>query len=92
MTATSGQRIRELRVRRGLTRRGLEDASGISQRQIAYLEDDTKEPKRETLRALALALETTADYLLGLSDDPAVPESDWPTRAFSKGDSQTRAA
>jgi transcriptional regulator with XRE-family HTH domain len=39
-----------------MTRRDLEDLSGISVRQIAYLENDEKDPGRETLEALAKAL------------------------------------
>jgi transcriptional regulator with XRE-family HTH domain len=53
---TFGARMRKLREARGLTRRDVEDISGVSQRQQAYLENDTKDPKRATLEALAKAL------------------------------------
>lgn len=56
MRRSFGGRLRALREAQGLTRRSLEDATGISQRQIGYLENDQKEPRLETLQALAKAL------------------------------------
>jgi transcriptional regulator with XRE-family HTH domain len=57
MTAqTFGQTLRARREKLGYTRRVLEDESGISVRQIEYLEKDQKEPKRDTLEALARVL------------------------------------
>ena len=53
---TFGAKMRKLRETRGLTRRDVEDISGVSQRQQAYLENDTKDPKRATLEALSKAL------------------------------------
>jgi transcriptional regulator with XRE-family HTH domain len=53
---TFGQTLRARREKLGLTRRALEDQSGVSVRQIEYLEKDQKEPKRDTLDALARVL------------------------------------
>jgi transcriptional regulator with XRE-family HTH domain len=53
---TFGQKMRKIREDRGLTRRDVEDLSGVSQRQQAYLENDTKDPRRATLEALSKAL------------------------------------
>lgn len=50
---TFGQRLREMREKRGLTRRQVEDATGVSQRHLQYLEDDEKEPGRVVLQQLS---------------------------------------
>jgi transcriptional regulator with XRE-family HTH domain len=50
---TVGQTARRLREEQNLTRRELEDLSGVSQRAIEYLEKDKKDPRRGTLEALA---------------------------------------
>jgi transcriptional regulator with XRE-family HTH domain len=53
---TFGRRLRELREAAGYSRRELEDLTEVSQRHIQYLEDDEKQPGRETLDALAKVL------------------------------------
>jgi transcriptional regulator with XRE-family HTH domain len=51
-----GKTLRGLRENQGLSRRDLEDASGVSQRQISYLEKGQKRPRADTLDALAKVL------------------------------------
>lgn len=53
---TFGQRLRKIREKAGMSRRELEDRSGVSQRTIQYLEDDEQDPRRATLEALAEVL------------------------------------
>jgi transcriptional regulator with XRE-family HTH domain len=53
---TFGQRLRQRREELGLTRRALEDESGVSVRQIEYLEKNKHEPRRDTLESLAKVL------------------------------------
>lgn len=52
---TFGQTLRYLRDEQGLSRRELSERIGghIKEREIAYLEADEKDPRRETLDVLA---------------------------------------
>lgn len=68
---TTGERIRLLRNRRKLTLRELADATGLSFSVIASYEKDATEPSGRAIRALALALGTSADYLLTLKPTPS---------------------
>ncbi|HEY77161.1 MAG TPA: helix-turn-helix transcriptional regulator [Thermoflexia bacterium] len=66
-----GRRLRALRKARGLSVGDLSTASGISPRHIWRLESGGRSDLRAaTLIRLALALRTSTDYLLGLTDDP----------------------
>lgn len=65
-------RLRYLRKKRGLTQEELANAVGIARNSIFGYENNRREPTSDILSVLAAVLETTADYLLGLSD---VPES-----------------
>jgi len=65
-----GSRIRAARKARGLTQIELGEVVGIAQPQVSALERGaTRNPKADTLRALAEALDVSADYLLGLEGD-----------------------
>jgi len=76
-TRFDGQRLRVLRQRRGMSVEDLAVASGITPRHIWRLEAGGRSDVRaETLARLALALDTSADYLLGLTDDPREPGSE----------------
>lgn len=64
-------RLRELRERKGLSLDALAEMLGSSgAKDIWRYETGKTEPGGEKVRQLALALETSADYLLGLTDDP----------------------
>jgi len=71
-----GARLRELRLRRGLRVKELAQAAGITPRHVWRLEAG-KWPRvaAVTLARLALALDTTLDYLMGLSDQPEATRS-----------------
>lgn len=63
-----GDRIRELRTKKGLTQKALEDRTGISQATICRLENATGEIRAlrsTTLKKLAEALDVSVDYLVG---------------------------
>lgn len=62
-------RIRTRRVELGLTQAELATAVHVSQKQISNWETGTHPTSGYFIR-LAKALECSADYLLGLSDDP----------------------
>jgi transcriptional regulator with XRE-family HTH domain len=59
-----GRKIRDLRLRRGLTVQQLAEASKLSKGFISQVENDRTSPSLATLRDLALALETSVAYLV----------------------------
>ncbi|KOT63792.1 MULTISPECIES: helix-turn-helix domain-containing protein [Streptomyces] len=66
--STAGQRVKEVRKRRGLSQRELADASGVSLSSIRKLEQGERETARlETLRKLAHALRVPT---MRLADGP----------------------
>ena len=65
------ERLQYSRRAAGLTQKGLERASGVPQGTISRIElGRSDETSTGTLKKLALALGVSADYLLGLKDDP----------------------
>jgi transcriptional regulator with XRE-family HTH domain len=62
-----GDRLAELRQRRGLTQTALGAAVGVSKRVIAYYEADGAQRPGAMLVDLARALKVSADELLGLT-------------------------
>jgi transcriptional regulator with XRE-family HTH domain len=61
-----GKRLREIRRRRGLTQGELGAAVGVSNRVIAYYEQDDAQPPGPLLTELARVLKASTDELLGL--------------------------
>ena len=61
-----GTRLTELRKQAGLTQVELGDKVGVSNRVIAYYEQDEAQPPGAMLASLADALGVTTDELLGL--------------------------
>jgi transcriptional regulator with XRE-family HTH domain len=70
-TLTTGERLRLLRKRRGLTLRQLAVQTGVSDTSLSEYESDRRQASAEAIRALAIALETSADYLLRLKPTPS---------------------
>lgn len=69
-----GQRLRHLRRERGVSVHLLARQAALSARQIWRLEaGDRPNVRAITVARLALALDTSTDYLLGLTDGPAAP-------------------
>jgi len=67
---TLGERILLLRRRKRLTQDALADQAGVNKMTIWRLEHGAiQDVKGQVLGKMALALETTTDYLLGLRDD-----------------------
>jgi len=65
------ERIKLLRESRGLTGEALANMAGIRASTISLLETEARtDPHSTTLAAIAEALETTTDYLIGLTDRP----------------------
>ncbi len=59
-----GRKIRDLRLRRGMTVQQLADASGLSKGFISQVENDRTSPSLATLRDLARALDISVAYLV----------------------------
>ena len=68
---TFGARLRAARERRGVTAAHLASLIGIHATVINGYEAGQVKPGVDNLRALALTLDISADYLLGLSDSTA---------------------
>jgi XRE family aerobic/anaerobic benzoate catabolism transcriptional regulator len=68
-----GERVRELRARRGLARRTLAIDSGLSERYIAQLESGSGNVSILLLRRLARALDVPLERLL--ADEPLAPQN-----------------
>lgn len=61
-----GERLKEVRLGRGLTQQELGDAVGVSNRVIAYYESEGAQPPGALLVDLAKVLEVSTDELLGV--------------------------
>ena len=65
--ATFGERIKELRLKKGITQRQMADTFGITERNYQRYEV-TDSPSNDTLLKLADFFEVSTDYLLGRAD------------------------
>lgn len=63
-----GNRIRQLREKRGLTQETLAIELEITQQQLSKYEKDIESVKVETLKKTAAYFNVTTDYLLEISD------------------------
>lgn len=72
--ATIGQRIREVRMQRGLTQEGLADAVDLSVTYISNIENVHTKVSLPTLVTIAQVLNVSVDYLL-YDNLPVVQES-----------------
>ena len=69
MPTPLGDRVRELRQKRGLTLEALADRVGSSKSYMWEIENkDVARPSAEKLHQIAVALETTTDYLLAAEE------------------------
>lgn len=76
-----GERIRTLRQHLGLQQdelasrvRRYADGRAVAVETLSRIETGRNEPAAWMIRALAVAMETTSDYLLGLAEDPGIPD------------------
>ena len=68
MEVSIAERIRERRKELGLNQKELAESSELSQMQISRYESGDTQPTARTIIALARALHTTTDWLLGYTD------------------------
>lgn len=62
------ERLKELRIEKGLTQTELSKATGLSQAALALWENGQRIPNALAIITLAKYFGVTSDYLLGLSD------------------------
>ena len=80
MPTPMGERIRELRLKKGLTLEALAERVGSSKSYMWEIENkDVARPSAEKLHLIANALDTTTEYLLATN---AVTEADAADLAF----------
>lgn len=65
-----GERLRQLREELGYTQEQLSEKLNIGVTQIWRYENGETKPNTEVLTKIAQALNVSADYLLGLTDEP----------------------
>jgi transcriptional regulator with XRE-family HTH domain len=70
-----GDRIREERVRRGLSLRGLARNLGVSASLISQIETGRSRPSVSTLYAISRELDISLDEVFDASDETAVPSA-----------------
>lgn len=79
-------RIKELRLEKGLSQRKLSEETGISQQSLSFYEKGDRKPKIETWQKLADYFDVSVGYLQGISDiknlnkilsSPDVTFKDW---------------
>ena len=63
-------RLKELRKSKHLTQVQMQMLTGIDQSDYSKLENGKRNLTFDQCRAIALALNTSMDYLAGLTDDP----------------------
>lgn len=69
--STFAERIRNLRQELGLSQDELAEIADVNQNAISRYERGVNDPTSEVVIKLARALNTSTDYLLGLTDDPS---------------------
>ena len=63
------QRLKELRLEKGMTQQKVADLLNIKQQSYTRYENDTGEPSLHTIVQLTQIFGVTSDYLLGISED-----------------------
>ncbi|MCD7724451.1 MAG: helix-turn-helix domain-containing protein [Clostridiales bacterium] len=64
------QRLRELRKARGYTQTKMQLLTGIDQSDYSKIEQGTRYYTFEQCKRIAVALDSSMDYLAGLTDEP----------------------
>ncbi|NCA92050.1 XRE family transcriptional regulator [bacterium] len=62
------ERLKELRLEKGLSQRELASKTGISQNAIAFWENEKRVPNANAVATLAIFFGVTTDYILGLEN------------------------
>ncbi len=62
------ERLKELRIERGLSQKEVSDSIGLTLGAYAHYEQGVREPSIAIIKRLCAFFEVTSDYLIGLSD------------------------
>lgn len=65
-----GQRLREIREDRGMSRKEMADLLEVSKTQISDIENGKSGTNLDRFYVLCEYYQVSADYLLGITDDP----------------------
>ena len=65
-----GQRLRQIREERGKSRKEIAELLGVSKTQISDIENGKSGTNLDRLYFLCEYYKVSADYLLGITDDP----------------------
>ena len=76
---TLGERIAFLRDNMEMTQTELAEKIGITPMTLAKYTKDLNEPRSSTIMKLAQVLNTTSDYIVGLTNDYSRPHADQTT-------------
>ena len=63
-----GSRLKELRLKSGLTQKQLSQQLGVTKSVVSYYELQSRTPSPDVLVKLARIFKVSTDYLLGLDD------------------------
>lgn len=66
------QRIKQLRLSRGLSQKKLAEATELTETAVQRYEYGARKPAYDVLLALAEYFDVSIDYLVGRTDNPAV--------------------
>lgn len=61
-------RIKDLRLEKGLTQKQVAEQLNITTRAYSYYETGTREPSFDVLRRICDFFDVTADYIIGRTD------------------------
>ncbi|ASS66525.2 helix-turn-helix transcriptional regulator [Paenibacillus sp. RUD330] len=76
MTNSMGSRVKNLRKKHGLSQEQLAARIGMTRSALGNYEVDRIVPSSDVLGKIALALQTSTDYLLGLTDSSMPTEAE----------------
>jgi transcriptional regulator with XRE-family HTH domain len=65
-----GDRLKQLRLQKGLTYQQMAEQLSLGTKQFWRYESGENDPTGDVLRRLAEVFKVSADYLLGLTDEP----------------------
>lgn len=71
-----GTRLKQLRKNKGYTQQELAKLLGISSSAVGMYEQGRREPENAILSKLCTVLDTTTDYLIGISNDDLIKSQD----------------
>lgn len=78
----NGERLREIRIKRGFTQEQLGEIIGVTKGTISLYESGQRTPKTENIVELIYALGVSADYLLGADVIVEIKNDDDPKYRF----------